>query len=199
MSQISKVIDNFIREYIAPINKQQGFKKRGRNFHKALVDCIYVINVQASQWNEADSGQFTINLGVYFPNIELETWGDIAEITERPTEPRCTARTRIGSLVEPYCDKWWEISPTSSQAEIGNEVVHLINTFGFKWQESMSSSRDALLEHLVKDHDYCRAAVVEKLQGNMNEAKALYHKERKHKRGAAERIIEFGKRLGFED
>ena len=69
MSEIGKRIDSIVRERLAPLLKKNGFKKKARNFYQEFPDRVEVINVQASQWNEGNEGKFTINVGVYYPEI----------------------------------------------------------------------------------------------------------------------------------
>ena len=136
MSEISKLINQIIKEGLAPLLKKEGFKKTGHNFYRELSNRTEVLNIQASRWNEKSEGEFTVNLGVYFP--------EIAHITEAipfkgmPKEYNCTVNKRIGHLLENGCDHWWKISPSANLNHLAEDLTQKVKKYGLPWLEKMA-------------------------------------------------------------
>jgi hypothetical protein len=65
MSEIGKAIDRVVGLRLGPMLKAAGFSKSARTFHRHATGVTHVVNVQGSQGNIGDSGEFTINLGVF--------------------------------------------------------------------------------------------------------------------------------------
>jgi hypothetical protein len=88
---------------LAPLVKKEGFSKSGRNFHRQSGNNWLVVNVQASQGNIGTHGKFTINLGVYLPEVSLLVSDPLRG---KPKEYDCTVRKRIGCLMPGARDHW---------------------------------------------------------------------------------------------
>lgn len=149
----AEIIDQVIKANLAPTLKSEGFKKTARTFHRASGPAIHVVNVQASQWGSSDEGRFTLNLGVYVPEL-ARMLGDA--VHEKPKEYQCQARARIGSLMPAGSDDWWDVSPSTDLAALTREVEARYVEFGRPWLEARSSYRD--LESLLQG-GLARAAV----------------------------------------
>lgn len=104
MGEIGKRIDEVIKLGVAPLLKQHGFRKTGRNFHKAVGEMYQVANVQSTRLNSSDRGRFTINLGVYCERVN--TIAEPSMVKRPPNEVICTVRARIGHLMPRQDDKW---------------------------------------------------------------------------------------------
>ena len=97
MSEVARRIDEVIRTGLAPALKAQGYKKAARTFRRREPGHTLVVNVQGSSWNSDADGSFTLNLGVYFPTVV--PFLDWMRAVERPTEPDCVVRQRIGFVM----------------------------------------------------------------------------------------------------
>ena len=71
-SLIAKRIDEIVVSGLWPLLKQEGFRRSGRIFRRTVGDAIHVVEVQADKHNEGMHGSFTVNLGLYFKNLERE-------------------------------------------------------------------------------------------------------------------------------
>lgn len=112
------------------------FKKQARTFRREHDDYTDVINIQADRYNDADQGRFTVNLGVYYPAI-----ADITEaipVNGAPKEYDCTVRERIGVLMEPHSDSWWEIDRWSNEADTAADLAKAVKNFGLPWLDCLS-------------------------------------------------------------
>ena len=191
MSEIGNIIDSVVREHIHPLLKQRGYRKQARTFHKIGEESTLVVHIQASQWNQSADGQFTINLGAYFADIEKIC--DSHEIRGLPKEYDCTVRRRIGQIMPSNLDKWWEINPGANLEEIGKEVAAGLSEYGLRWLESVAS-KDSLAAELESRREYLRAAGLSLLEGNVEGAKEYIQKQLKAKPLAASRTRTWAKR-----
>lgn len=92
---------------------------------------MQVVNLQKSQWNSAHDASFTINLGIY--------WAEVQRILGKPSKAvppktyECTFEERIGFLTPAHKDHWWEVRCESDLAVLGKSVVTTLNEFGLPW------------------------------------------------------------------
>ena len=145
MSAASKLIDEVIRLELSKSVKAAGFKKRGRNFHRTLPECVQLVNVQASQWNSGANGSFTLNLGVWFPAVAKVA----RRLTGRnlPREVDCTVRQRIGFLTPERLDKWWEVASETNLQDLSKECAGVFSSCGLPWLEKVRDL-DSLYEEV---------------------------------------------------
>jgi hypothetical protein len=184
MSDISKLIDETVRKGIAPLLKENRFKKKDGTFYKEYDDRTEVINVQASKWNEGEKGKVTINLGVYYP--------DIARISEAitfkglPKEYDCTVRKRIGHLFPSRCDIWWDIESASID-KVAFEQREALTEYGLPWLDKMKNLDEVKLE-LSESKMAFIASAISIHQRNLKEALFFVEIALKQQPRAAQRI-----------
>lgn len=126
--------DNLIKEVIAPILKENGFKKKASNFYKPSHDLIQVVNVQKSKWNSKDNISFTFNIGFFSPVIFLEIWD--RPIPDVPKNYDCFMHLRPG-LITHKRDKWYELNKKVKYDQLAIEiksylqdsVINLLNRY----------------------------------------------------------------------
>jgi hypothetical protein len=97
--------------------KGLGFKKQGRAFNRPTADgLVQLINLQMGAFDppgtihipvlrESRYGLFTVNLGVYVPEVALHHGG--GEPKGFIQEFHCCIRTRLGDLGPEKRDLWW--------------------------------------------------------------------------------------------
>jgi hypothetical protein len=130
MSEIAQRIDEVIKIGLVDLLKLQGFKKAGRNWHRAEGDNWLIVNVQASTSNVAAGGKFTVNLGVYITAVELLA-GQAATVG-KPTESQATVRERLGVLAH-GSDSWWTIEQSSDLDAIAADIGDKMLSLGLPW------------------------------------------------------------------
>jgi len=141
MSEIGKAIDQCIGLQLGPVLKKEGFRKSGRTFHRSFDLGTQVVNIQANRWNQGGAGSFTVNLGIYFPDIHR-----LAEmIVPRalPGEADCTLRQRLGILMPSGSDYWWELDPGSDLERVAAEVGAAWTRYGKPWLDRHSELEEA--------------------------------------------------------
>jgi len=190
MSKATETIDRVIRAGLAPRLKAEGFKKQARNFYRRSDLRTDVVIIQASRWNEGASGSFTLNLGVYFPEVTEMAGGP--RPPEVPKEYHCSVRARIGHLMPAGTDLWWDVSDEINEQNLAKEVVDAWHRFGRAWLESVASYSGARAE-LVAQKAFFMAAAVSLVMGEPAEAKDLVPRALRHQPLAADRIREWAK------
>ncbi|MGH1488593.1 MAG: DUF4304 domain-containing protein [Acidimicrobiales bacterium] len=145
MSVSSELIDAVIKGQLAPVLKQAGFKRSGRNWHQSHERSVVVVNVQASAFNTPEQTRFTINLGVWFPELaEFQPANLQPSNRLRPTEPHCHFRQRVGGLLPGGLDRWWELGSVADVELVGVSASEALTTYGLPWLRDRSEPVDAL-------------------------------------------------------
>jgi hypothetical protein len=141
MSDIGKAIDRCISLSLAPLLKKESFKKSGRTFLRKQAHWIHVVNVQANRWNAGASGSFTVNLGIYFPEVvQAIGW---TQTTPSPPKGMCTISHRL-CVTPDETDHWWKIHPESDLEEISGAIRAAWIQFGKPWLERYSVLTEAV-------------------------------------------------------
>jgi hypothetical protein len=146
MSATGMLIDGITRDALKEPLRQCGYKKDRRTFRRSLEHCVQIMNVQASSWNEGSSGRFTVNFGVYF--WVLADLGGIGRLTDKPIEPDCLVRCRIGHLLPDKNDRWWEVKADEDHTSVVSEVRQACICEGQAWLDAhsdLSSARSFLV------------------------------------------------------
>lgn len=129
---------------------EQGFQVRELTYNRPVGDgLVQVADIQLYPndlpyvgWH-LHVGRFTINLGVYVPEVERCCVGPTD--TSWIDEPRCTVRERLGRASGYLGDLWWPFP--YEQADL-DDVVYRLNNGGVAFLERYSS-RDEILDALA--------------------------------------------------
>ncbi len=171
MSAVAKIIDAVIAAGLAPTAKAAGFAKGGRNFWRAERDAVLVTNVQASRHNQGDAGEFTLNLGVYFPAVGARA--DLpARDPARPAEPDCQLRQRIGHVMPTKDDHWWWVDGSTNSLVLGTEVADIWRRGGLAWLEA-NRDLDTAADRLAAAGPPFLAIQFRVAQGRLDDARQL--------------------------
>jgi hypothetical protein len=139
-----------------PLLKNAGFRKRRHSFNReAEPGLVQVVNFQMGPFEPPGSedthaireslgfagnlyGSFTINLGVYVPEMVLD------EREKRDgwvNEYNCQLRQRIGRLLDDPTDVWWSLDDPAAAA---SAAVNALESAGLPWLDRLSSRRQIL-------------------------------------------------------
>jgi hypothetical protein len=182
---------NQIQSTIAQDIKPLGFRKRGRTFNRPAGEpgIVQVINFQAGGSLSWLHGQFTINLGIFVP----EVWNAVADgsVPDFIQEYYCEVRTRLGSLAFTK-DVWWDLRGDVDKASA--EVRRLMADIGLHYLDQLST-RAAILNEFRRQRDsrtghiHSRAvlgmAAIYCAQGDLVSAQMVVNRECRHLRGYA--------------
>jgi hypothetical protein len=125
------LITSMVQSDLKPLLQARGFRKKASLFWRDNGEVIDVITVQKSQWNDASSARFTINLGLYWKHIQEFT----GRVASPPREYDCTVQTRLGGLLPNPTDLWWEVVGSEAPA-IAADVVAKLLRYGLPWLEN---------------------------------------------------------------
>jgi len=130
---LNKQIDKTISQIVALKLQQYNFNKSGRVFWRGKEQITDIISFQKAPHNSAEKSDFTINLGVYWHDIQKDIGWNVPKWP--PKEYDCTVFQRIGFIFNNNCDYWWETTKNSDFELIGNDVAEKIITYGINWLE----------------------------------------------------------------
>lgn len=102
-----ELLKDLIKTQIDPTIKSLGFVKRGSTYTKIENGFSKLIVVQSSQWNSFETLSFTIECGIFFPDLYSRCFN---ELPQYPKIEHCLwqYRKRIGYL-KGTVDTWYEL------------------------------------------------------------------------------------------
>src|SRR5215207_2910550 len=132
---MSHRLNKFLSRHLTPPLVTAGFVGEDGNYFRDREWCLDLVQVQESKRSLPQQPTFTINAGIFVPEIHQLLWGD------RPTSglTSCLLRHRIGDFVDAGSprgglDKWWTLE-IGNDAAVGSElecltrnVVHLLDS-----------------------------------------------------------------------
>jgi hypothetical protein len=175
------------------------FNRIGVHLNKKNGDLYHCINFQASQWNSAENGEFTINLVVTSPVLYCYWAGrPFPKNPASATWPICES---IGFLLPEHGSLWWKVNNDTNTNKLSIEVLDLIKTYGLPFLNNYKTIDDIgskmqpnreLLNILIK-------AIISKVKNNDSESLALLQSALSQSKGKPfeESIKIIAQRLGL--
>ncbi len=133
----------------APLLKSAGFKKRRHTFNRAVKDgLVHLVNFQMGPYDPSGRpdvlagirvnlhGLFTINLGVYVPEMDRGGTPDSSWVNDYD----CQLSQRIGHLMPEQNDVWWPLDFEPSQ----DQAVDALREAGLPWLDKFTSRQTIL-------------------------------------------------------
>jgi Domain of unknown function (DUF4304) len=133
------LVELVLRTELAPALRKLGFKKELRNFRRSTAAALQIINVQSSAGNFEDRASFTVNLGLYFPEVPL-AFGEPVDTS--PPEYACHIRSRIGRLLAGP-DHWWEVHSEKEALATARQISSAVLGVGLPWLDAAATHADA--------------------------------------------------------
>ncbi|MGC1416167.1 MAG: DUF4304 domain-containing protein [Candidatus Acidiferrum sp.] len=140
--------------------KERNFRVRGRTFNRRTLDGLtQVINFQMGRFDPPGTvhiprlrenyyGQFTMNVGVFVPEVHMVRFGGTA--LKFIAEFDCCIRERLGMLAPERADIWWKIRGDDEESErLVDELRRRLERDAFPFLARLET-RDALKEELLK-------------------------------------------------
>jgi hypothetical protein len=203
-----------VQRALRPSLKEHGFKLRGRTFNRVTEDGLtQVIGLQMGASDppgttyipglrENMHGRFTVNLGVYVPEVAEVSGGGPARSWVQ--DYHCSIRDRLGPVSGSPRDLWWS---AHSSVDAVAAVQPLILTYGLIFLDRFRS-RDLILSELVGYGDnlgHCSvprivSAIILARRGALDEARALMAaqaKESRHNPNHPAYVRELAVRIGL--
>lgn len=198
---------------LQPGLKECGFRMRSRTFNRTTSDGLtHVINFQMGRFDPPGTsyipwfrknlyGKFTINIGVYAPEVAMAKYGN------RPCsavqEVECCVRMRLAHLSGELSDRWWDL-PAGSKTEADLKRRFERDAFPFL---ARFDHRDSLLHELEHNQDIAASggppritrAVILAARGQLEEARDLLRTQVRlaEDQGHSEYVQGLAERLGL--
>jgi len=140
-----------IQRGVRPLLKEAGFRGSGRTFNRGTPDGLtQVVRFQMGSFDppgttdipglrENRYGWFTVNLGVYVPEVAKHHGG--GEAGKVAQDSHCCVRSHLGEVCPERADLWWLLSPSD---ELVGEMCKRLEEHGLPFLARFES-RDAIL------------------------------------------------------
>jgi hypothetical protein len=140
-----------IQDALRPFFKARGFKARGRSFNRATEDgLVQVVSLQMGSSDPPGTtyvpglkenlhGLFTVNLGVYVPEVARHHGG--GEATSWVQECYCCVRARLSEASGEDHDIWWH---ARADAAVIDDIRRRLELGGLPFLDRFST-RDRIL------------------------------------------------------
>ncbi|WP_457356550.1 DUF4304 domain-containing protein [Roseateles sp. P5_D6] len=102
--------------------KPLGYRKSSALFRREIGDVVHLIEVQASVSNKVGDASFTVNIGVFAPEL---VYADVRDVTS-PSIPLAQWRTRLGQLAPESQDLWWCATTRVDAEAAAKDIVERI-------------------------------------------------------------------------
>lgn len=148
-----------LRATVRPFLKELGFRARWRAFNRPTSDGLtQVIEFQLGRFDPPGTqyvgfrqnvyGKFTVNVGVYVPEVDKYTFpvgGERSFVHEYD----CCIRQRLGNLGPERRDIWWDLEATKVHNQAA-EVVRRLERDAFPFFAQFEN-RDAILNRWMQE------------------------------------------------
>jgi hypothetical protein len=177
-----------LESFLTPALHEQGFQGSRGAYVARLRDLSWLVEVQLSKYPSPTELQFTMNCGVYVPEVFL-VYFDQQEPKPVATE-HCCLHTRVGLLQPESRDRWWELTAgeasDDTKSRLGDDVLDAVADFGLPFLQRFPSLLDVakFLAHPRKGSDKfvlprseavssAFAAIIYTALGNTTESRTL--------------------------
>ncbi|MGJ7498315.1 DUF4304 domain-containing protein [Variovorax sp. RT4R15] len=121
-----------LKQFLHPL----GYRKKAGLFSRELKDVVHLVEVQGSRNSTSAQAVFTVNLGIFVPEL---VYPDVREIT-KPSIPDAHWRQRLGVLCPENQDLWWKPGTPEHAVEAANDILNRLRLFGIPVLEALSNS-----------------------------------------------------------
>lgn len=164
---VRTIIQSIAKTMDAELLKNAGYQKSGLTW-LCGAPWTRVINLQVGKWNTPDEGTFTINLGLFIPELHAAT--ESTPVTGSIKEYDCDVRLRIGELMPVGMDYWWKVTSATDSALIASEVCQALLRHGMPWLDQTGKSLSDVAHDLKRQASHSKAAVAFALAGDLPSA-----------------------------
>ena len=174
----TEIVSSLIVTNIKGCLKTKGYKQFKCVWNRKVNAFTHVLEIQDMRGANADTASFTINFGVFVPDVLEMVWGK--------TDPKCVKDVdcviaeRIGRLMPGGLDKWWRVDPAVNLEAVLREVIDAINTYSeqfFDKVRTLEGIRAYMIEQKDDTNPYklrgIYLAVIEWMLGNEVRSKTL--------------------------
>lgn len=184
------MLKDLIKNHVAPLMKQQGFRKNNLTWNRSNNGFVQVVNFQLSRHSTNDRESFTINIGIFDPQVWKICWA-----TEPPKftkEENCLLRVRVGQLLGAR-DLWWECNSSSKESEVGKEIEDILTTSCLPFLDTMTDYNEIFMFYSsgldkILPIEKIYLAIVRYLNGDLAESDELLNAVSHKSKSWADRV-----------
>ena len=130
------LFDDLMRATVVPALRELGFRGSGQSF--SLPDAVRweLLGFQRHRLNHPGSAMFTVNLLC----VERADWSAAREAAPSlPASPSASVswgpgrHERVGFLLDPAHDHWWELRTQDDREVVGQQVVEVLRELAVPW------------------------------------------------------------------
>lgn len=170
---MKNMISTVATDYLTPVLKSHGFKKRGNQWNRVRGYFVDVVTLQEANFSRENETVFTLNIGVSVTEFVEAVWPN--SITGFLTEAECAVRVRLGDLLQgkiygDSTDQWWSISSQDSVESVGSEVAAAVDDYAIPFLE-VFNDYDSIADHLRKSSGWTANSPFHLICGALAEAK----------------------------
>jgi Domain of unknown function (DUF4304) len=141
------VLNRLVRDSLDPPLKSAGFSRKARVWNRPRANLVHVVDCQASRWNQPDSVNFTVNLGVFSPSVYQTCWQK--EAPRFVNEVDCQVRRRLSGGSSDLSsatrkEQWWNVGSDAQVVGVGKEVADLLQSKAVPFLDRFESLADVL-------------------------------------------------------
>lgn len=145
-----------IQAGLVSLFRERGYRKRGRTYNRqGDSGLVQVVNFQMGPYDPPGTveipglrenlyGRFTLNLGVYVPEVAENHLAGSAKAFV--SEVYCSIRARLGELEETGQDLWWKVAFAPDVLE---DVRQRLERYGFPFLDRFST-REGIVDHWIE-------------------------------------------------
>lgn len=111
-----------IKETIAPLLKEKGFKKQGTHFVKYGPDFAWTMHIQSSKWNTREHVSFRFSIGIYSEQVYRTYY--MEEPPSFPKDIHSFFRTCLSTLHEGKSDSGWYTLNKQTDVVLLKKTIH---------------------------------------------------------------------------
>lgn len=149
------------KTWLTPFLSEKGFKKDGRIYSRQIGRIQHLLDIHQSTYNRRDKIDFSINVGVYVPDVLEEHYGKWPEEQKRKKidSPRGVIHCAPGLITTPKRAQGWILQSTDGpnrDVEVGQDIRAVVEEGAFRrFFDRFQSEADvaAFLEQPRKKED----------------------------------------------
>ena len=150
IAPIEDSIRQIFHEGLASLMEALGYKLQGSVLRKTQGEAVFLIELHTAKWNEGESGDFVINLGVHYPALvndilRIPAYAYLRSALEPPNLNVCAYQVRLGELWK-GTDYWWHVGPESDLKVMTEQLTVVLVELGLAWLKDRQDWRCLLKE-----------------------------------------------------
>ena len=122
------VLSTVLNAHVTPLLRRHGFDRSGRTYYRERAGGQQLVSFQAHSANSRQGGSFTVNLGLFFPELYDIVHG--GPLRDPPQGHHCQVRYRIGQIAadgrvrtDHPRDEWWHFNHETDLAALGTPAA----------------------------------------------------------------------------